>query len=292
MAKASERDRFKYGVCTNRDKDGKPCPKCASKEIQRIRIGQDFICEECKEPMRQVPPPKPPIAWGKVAGITAAILIIVSIGAYLLLSKKDESSPPPETIKVTSIVLNVNSIRLNEANKTASVKATVVPENATNKDLIWSSSNESVVTVENGTISKVNTGTAVVTVKSAENNSIFAECTITVDKEAETTKGEGGTTNEGGGGTTPKGYTFGRYEGARVNGIPEGQGTMYYTCRVQIAKHGRTTYYAEAGDTFVGTWGNGDIVNGNLYDRNNNQKAAILAGKRPNPYDLTRDRCE
>ena len=87
-------------------------------------------------------------------------------------------------------------------------------------------------------------------------------------------------------------YSFGRYEGKRVNGIPDGQGTMYYTCRVQIAKHGRSTYYAEAGDTFVGTWGNGDIVNGKLLDSNNNQKAAILAGKRPNPYDLTNDRCE
>jgi len=67
---------------------------------------------------------------------------------------------------------------------------------------------------------------------------------------------------------------------------------MFYTCRVQIAKHGRNTHYAEAGDTFVGTWANGDIVNGILYDRNNNQKASILAGRRPNPYDLRNDRCE
>ena len=98
-----------------------------------------------------------------------------------------------------------------------------------------------------------------------------------------------GTTTSGNG-TKP--YSFGKYEGRLVNGIPDGQGTMYYTCRVQIAKHGRNTYYAEKGDTFVGTWGNGDVVNGNLFDSSNNQKAAILAGKRPNPYDLKNDKCE
>ena len=64
---------------------------------------------------------------------------------------------------------------------------------------------------------------------------------------------------------------------------------MTYTRRVQIAKHARQTYYAEKGDVFVGTWGNGDIVNGNLFDSQNNQKAAILAGKRPNPYDISKD---
>jgi len=93
-------------------------------------------------------------------------------------------------------------------------------------------------------------------------------------------------------GIRTKQYPFGRYEGNLVNSIPNGQGTMYYTCRIQIAKHGSKTYYAENGDIFAGTWGNGDIVTGKLFDRNNNQKATILAGKRPNPYDINNDRCE
>ena len=59
MARPSERDRYKYGICTNRDKNGEgtPCPKCESKEVQKVRAGQDFVCEECKEPLRMVPPP-------------------------------------------------------------------------------------------------------------------------------------------------------------------------------------------------------------------------------------------
>ena len=33
MARPSERDRYKYGICTNRDKNGEgtPFPKCESK---------------------------------------------------------------------------------------------------------------------------------------------------------------------------------------------------------------------------------------------------------------------
>ena len=59
MARPSERDRYKYGICTNRDKNGEgtPCPKCESKEVQKVRAGQDFVCEECKEPLRMVPSP-------------------------------------------------------------------------------------------------------------------------------------------------------------------------------------------------------------------------------------------
>ena len=88
-------------------------------------------------------------------------------------------------------------------------------------------------------------------------------------------------------------YSFGRYEGNCKDGIPEGEGTMYYTCRVQIAKHDtdNPAHYAEAGDRFVGSWGNGDIVLGVLYGKDGNTKEKIIAPKRFNPYDLNRDKC-
>ena len=45
MARPSDRDRYKYGICTNRDKggEGTPCPKCESKEVQKVRGGQDIV---------------------------------------------------------------------------------------------------------------------------------------------------------------------------------------------------------------------------------------------------------
>ena len=78
MARPSERDRYKYGICTNRDKNGEgtPCPKCESKEVQKVRAGQDFVCEECKEPLRMVPPPKEGPNKKLIGGIVAAVVIL------------------------------------------------------------------------------------------------------------------------------------------------------------------------------------------------------------------------
>ena len=88
-----------------------------------------------------------------------------------------------------------------------------------------------------------------------------------------------------------KTYSFGKYTGSLKNGIPEGDGKMTYNRRVQIAKHdtGNQPHYAEAGDYFIGSWGNGDIVSGYLYDSQGNIKERILAPKRFNAYDIGKD---
>lgn len=95
-----------------------------------------------------------------------------------------------------------------------------------------------------------------------------------------------------GGGTGTKQYSFGKYVGELKNGIPEGNGKFYYTHRVQIAKHDtdNPAHYAEAGDWFDGTWGNGDIVSGALYSKDGKIKEKIFAPKRFNPYDLNSDK--
>jgi hypothetical protein len=86
-------------------------------------------------------------------------------------------------------------------------------------------------------------------------------------------------------------YASGKYTGKLKNNIPEGDGKMTYNRRVQIAKHDteHPPHYAESGDYFIGSWGNGDIVSGSLYDRNGNVKEKILAPKRFNPYDINKD---
>lgn len=101
-------------------------------------------------------------------------------------------------------------------------------------------------------------------------------------------KSGGGT----GTGTGTKQYSFGKYVGELKNGIPEGNGKFYYTRRVQIAKHDtdNPAHYAEAGDWFDGTWGNGDIVSGALYSKDGKIKEKIFAPKRFNPYDLNSDK--
>jgi hypothetical protein len=88
-----------------------------------------------------------------------------------------------------------------------------------------------------------------------------------------------------------KTYSFGKYVGSLKNGIPEGDGKMYYNKRIQIAKHDtqNPAHYAGQDDYFDGSWGNGDIVSGYLYDKSGSIKERIIAPKRFNAYDISKD---
>lgn len=80
---------------------------------------------------------------------------------------------------VTSVALNAKELYL-EAGTYSSLKATVKPSNASDKSLVWSTSDKSVVQVsQKGTIKAVKTGTVTVTVKSVS-GSKTASCTIHV----------------------------------------------------------------------------------------------------------------
>ena len=200
------------------------------------------------------------------ATITATTSNGLSVICAVMVGKK---------IEVDRISLNETAISLKKGD-TKYLAETVYPKDATDKSVKWSSENPNIATVsEQGLVTAQSEGTTIVTVETNDGNKT-ARCKVTVVPPVRT-----GTIN----------YSFGKYVGEIVNDIPHGQGKMYYSCRIRIAKHGRTTHYAESGDTFVGTWNNGDIDGGNLYDKNNKSKG-ILAGKRSNPYDLKNDRCE
>ncbi len=82
------------------------------------------------------------------------------------------------TVAVTSVTLSKTSLSLIKGNSTT-LCTTVNPSNATNKTLTWSSSNSSVVTVDqNGKVTAINGGTAIITVKTS--NGLIATCSITI----------------------------------------------------------------------------------------------------------------
>ena len=86
--------------------------------------------------------------------------------------------------KVIKVVENVSLDKTElelKVNETAELKATVTPDDATNKNVIWASSNEEIVTVENGTVKAIAEGTATITVKTEDGNKT-ATCEITVEK--------------------------------------------------------------------------------------------------------------
>ncbi len=66
-----------------------------------------------------------------------------------------------------------------EAGESETLFATVLPEEASNKTVLWSSDNESVAVVENGTVVAKSNGTAIITATTEDGN-YSASCTVTV----------------------------------------------------------------------------------------------------------------
>lgn len=86
---------------------------------------------------------------------------------------------------VTEVLLNKNDLEL-YVSESASLIASVKPENATNKNIVFSTDNaETAVVSENGTVKAVSPGVAVITAASAENPKIRAACKVTVKKQKE-----------------------------------------------------------------------------------------------------------
>ena len=71
-------------------------------------------------------------------------------------------------VHVTSVSLNKTSTTL-AVGETKALNVTVLPESATDKSVTWSSSNESIVRVdENGNIIAIANGTATITARSVD----------------------------------------------------------------------------------------------------------------------------
>ena len=86
------------------------------------------------------------------------------------------------TVPVTGVTLSQTELSLVKG-ATAPLTATVVPSDATNQKVRWSSNNTSVATVENGTVTAVSGGNATITVTTEEGNHT-ARCEVTVTVSA------------------------------------------------------------------------------------------------------------
>ena len=83
---------------------------------------------------------------------------------------------PAEVIEVSSVELDANALTL-DVNETAYLHATVLPNDATDPSVTWSSSDKSVATVVNGMVKGIAAGTATITAKAGEKTAV---CEITV----------------------------------------------------------------------------------------------------------------
>ena len=84
-----------------------------------------------------------------------------------------------EPVAVESITLDPTSLSV-EAGKTSdTITVNILPSDATNKNVTWSSSNENVATVSGGVVTGVAAGTATITV-TTEDGGFTATCVVTV----------------------------------------------------------------------------------------------------------------
>lgn len=85
-------------------------------------------------------------------------------------------------VPATSINLNYTEFNLEGIGSTVQLEAIVLPDDATNKEVNWKSSNENVCIVSNGTVVAVNSGTSVI-IATTIDGGYMAVCTIFVQAD-------------------------------------------------------------------------------------------------------------
>lgn len=115
-----------------------------------------------------------------VATVNNGVVTAIGVGSATITAfagdKYATCSVIVEAVPVTSVTLNKNSVSL-EIGETVTLKATVAPSNATDKTVIWTSSDTTVATVNNGKVGARSGGTATITALAGDKT---ATCTINV----------------------------------------------------------------------------------------------------------------
>lgn len=104
--------------------------------------------------------------------MSAAAMLAVASSAVSCIEKE----PDEGEVKVSSITLNPDSMSL-KVGESATIKASVEPSSASRITVTWTSSDSSVATVDNGTVTAIAAGAAVVTAKAGDKS---ADCLVRV----------------------------------------------------------------------------------------------------------------
>ena len=126
---------------------------------------------------------------GSVATVDEGVIDAHKEGKATITVKTDdggktaacEVTVTPKVIAVTSVSLDQTSVEMTEGDE-LQLTATVSPENATNKNVIWTSSDTSVVTVSDGKVTALKPGTTAIIVTSEDGGKI-ATCNIMVNEK-------------------------------------------------------------------------------------------------------------
>jgi hypothetical protein len=106
----------------------------------------------------------------------AGFFVLIALIGFSMVACDDDSGPGD--VAVTGVTLNKSSLPL-VVGGSSTLTATVAPSNATNKAVTWSSTNASIASVNNGTVTAVAAGSATITVNTVDGGKT-ATCSVTV----------------------------------------------------------------------------------------------------------------
>ena len=175
---------------------------------------------------------------GLVTGITkgeATILVTTADGGFTA-----SCQVKVEDISVIGISLNKTTLSL-EIGSTETLIATVQPESATNKTVIWTSSDLLVATVVNGFVTAIGNGLATITATTFEGN-FTATC-------------GGNVTNDGNGTVAERGICWSTSQNPTINDnkAASGSGTGSFTGKLTGLSVGNTYYVRAYATNSAGT---------------------------------------
>ena len=123
-----------------------------------------------------------------IATVTDGVVTAVAPGtATITVTTEDGNKAATCAVTLTAATVPVTGVTLNKTSTslyvgdTETLTPTITPDNATNKNVTWSSDDTSVATVDaSGLVTAVARGTAVITATAADGSGASASCTVTV----------------------------------------------------------------------------------------------------------------
>ena len=115
---------------------------------------------------------------GNVSAVGAGAAVITCTakdGTEEYASCSIEVTEPVKSVELTEEKTDI------QRGRTKKINYSILPENASNKDVVWNSSDESVATVDsNGNIKALKIGSTIISCTSVDNPEAIAECTVNV----------------------------------------------------------------------------------------------------------------
>ena len=176
-------------------------------------------------------------------------------------------------IDATGVNLDRKTLSLKEK-ATEKLASTVSPEDATNKNVFWLSDKPAIATVDStGLVTAVAKGDALIVAYLF--NGFSDTCRVAVGDDVLQQQQQVVRNTDTSGTISVYGGT---YTGEIKNGQPHGMGTIRYNSRTIIDSRDTKKRYAEAGQSVIGQFRDGRLLQGKLFDSRGNQIETIIIG--------------